>query len=189
VPAKPLHRPSVLVKLAVVEEDTSVGTDLQRRQVTNDPNGRHTMLATPNTVHRISSERLDKAITQTEEARPKDAFLAHKQLNRLRLLPLLLHDEVNIGLELTRVEVHVTPLADNNDDAAEVNLANLAVAVEGVTKVHMMFDSLAEGTCANYNTILLAHVNMSALGPTLAYALLEGPSSCGVASEVILVRN
>jgi hypothetical protein len=145
VPAKPLHRPRVLVKLAVVEEDTSVGTDFQRRQVTNDPNGRHTMLATPNTVHRISSERLDKAITQTEEARPKDAFLAHKQLNRLRLLPLLLHDEVNIGLELTRVEVHVTPLADNNDDAAEVNLANLAVAVEGVIKVHMMFDSLAEG--------------------------------------------
>ena len=103
------------------------------------------MLATPNTVHRISSERLDKAITQTEEARPKDAFLAHKQLNRLRLVPLLLHDEVNIGLELTRVEVHVTPLADINDDAAEVNLAHLAVAVEVTTKGHMLFDSLAEG--------------------------------------------
>jgi hypothetical protein len=41
--------------------------------------------------------------------------------------------------------VHVTPLADINDEAAEVNLAHLAVAAEGTTKGHMMFDSLAEG--------------------------------------------
>jgi hypothetical protein len=103
------------------------------------------MLATRNTMHRITSERFDKAVTQTKEARPKGVLLAQRQPNRLRFVSLLLHDDVHIGLELTRIEVHVTPLADIYDDGAEVDLAHLAVAVVGATKGHVMFNFLAEG--------------------------------------------